>query len=69
VIVGPLVLQGYEGMKQREAKLPPLNKWWLTETVERIVRLYEATNQPEKARVWWERAKPKPPDAAAASMK
>jgi hypothetical protein len=56
-------------MKQREAKLPPLSKRRLTETVERIVRLYEAANQPEKARVWRERAKPKPTDAAAASMK
>jgi hypothetical protein len=33
------------------------------------VQLYEATKQPEKARVWREKAKPKLPDAAAAGMK
>jgi tetratricopeptide (TPR) repeat protein len=48
----PLLLQGYEGMKQREAKIPAEGKSFLTEAAERLVRLYEATNQPEKARTW-----------------
>jgi tetratricopeptide (TPR) repeat protein len=65
----PLLLQGYEGMKQREAQIPPGGKIRLPEAVERLVRLYEATNQPEKARVWREKAKPKPLDAAAAGVK
>jgi tetratricopeptide (TPR) repeat protein len=51
----PLLRQGYEGMKQREAKVDPFNKRRLTETVERIVQLYEATKQPEKARTWREK--------------
>jgi hypothetical protein len=33
------------------------------------VQLYEATNQPEKAREWREKLKPKPPDAASAGAK
>jgi hypothetical protein len=49
----PLLLQGYEGMKQREAQIPePVKITRLTEATERIVQLYEATRQPEKARAW-----------------
>jgi tetratricopeptide (TPR) repeat protein len=48
----PLLLQGYEGMKQREAKIPPEGKVRLTEALERLVRLYEATNQKDKAEEW-----------------
>jgi WD40 repeat protein len=51
----PLLLQGYEGMKQREAQFPQRGKRLLSETVERLVRLYEATNQPDKARTWREK--------------
>jgi lipopolysaccharide biosynthesis regulator YciM len=49
----PLLLQGYEGLKQREAKIPPLFKQArLTEALERLVRLYEATGQKDKADEW-----------------
>jgi tetratricopeptide (TPR) repeat protein len=48
----PLLLQGYEGMKQREAKIPPQNKARLTEALERLVRLYQATEQKDKAADW-----------------
>jgi WD40 repeat protein/serine/threonine protein kinase len=65
----PLLLQGYEGMKGREAQIPEPGKMRLPEAVERLVQLYEATNQPEKARLWREQAKPKPPDAASADVK
>ncbi len=30
-----------------------------------IVRFYEATNQPEKARAWWQKAKSQQPDPVA----
>lgn len=46
------LLQGYEGIKQREAKIPSQGKTRLTEAAERLVRLYEAMNQPEEARMW-----------------
>ena len=39
----PLLLAGYEGMKQREEKIPPQGKFRLTEALERLVQLYEAT--------------------------
>jgi tetratricopeptide (TPR) repeat protein len=52
----PLLLQGYEGMKQRETKIPGHYRVVrLAEAAERLVRLYEATNQPEKARTWREK--------------
>jgi tetratricopeptide (TPR) repeat protein len=48
----PLLVQGYEGMKAREAKIPLASKNYLAEAVERLVRLYEATGRPEKAQEW-----------------
>jgi non-specific serine/threonine protein kinase/serine/threonine-protein kinase len=45
----PLLLQGYEGMKQREAIIPKEGRHRLTEALERLVRLYEATGQKHKA--------------------
>jgi tetratricopeptide (TPR) repeat protein len=51
----PLLLQGYEGMTQRAATIPPAGKKRLTEAIERIVRLYEAIGQTEKVRAWREK--------------
>jgi serine/threonine protein kinase/Tfp pilus assembly protein PilF len=47
----PLLLAGYEGMKRRESQLLE-DGVFLTEAAERLVRLFEATNQPEKAKKW-----------------
>lgn len=44
-----MLLQGYEGMKKREAQMPPGSRIFLTEAIERLVLLYERTSQPEKA--------------------
>jgi tetratricopeptide (TPR) repeat protein len=56
----PLLLQGYAGMKQSETGTPfGERRRLLTDAVERIVRLYEATDQPEKARAWWEKLQTK----------
>jgi tetratricopeptide (TPR) repeat protein len=51
----PFLVQGYEGMKQREALIIAEFKPWLTEAGERLIRFYEVTNQPEKARAWREK--------------
>jgi serine/threonine protein kinase/tetratricopeptide (TPR) repeat protein len=48
----PLLLAGYEGMKQREATIPPGFKGLLTEAIELLVQLYEATGEPGKAAEW-----------------
>ncbi|MSU51738.1 MAG: serine/threonine protein kinase [Opitutus sp.] len=48
----PLLVSGYEGMKQREAKMGAPNKARLKEALERLVRLYTDWGQPEKAAAW-----------------
>jgi serine/threonine protein kinase/tetratricopeptide (TPR) repeat protein len=48
----PLILQGYEGMKSREAKIPVPQRKRLVEAAERVVKLYEAWGKPEKAADW-----------------
>jgi serine/threonine protein kinase/predicted negative regulator of RcsB-dependent stress response len=51
----PLLLQGYEGMKQRRSQIHTPGLARLPEAVERLVSLYEATNQAEKAKAWREK--------------
>jgi TolA-binding protein len=54
----PLLLKGYQGMKQREKTIPPAGRDRLPEAVDRLVELYEATNRPTEAKKWRaERAK------------
>jgi tetratricopeptide (TPR) repeat protein len=62
----PLLLAGYEGMKAREATIPVQAKVRLLEALERLVHLYEATDQQDKAAAWRkklkaEKADPKSP--------
>jgi hypothetical protein len=49
---GPLIVQGYEGMKARESRIPAFGKFLLHEGAERVVRLYEAWGKPEEATAW-----------------
>jgi serine/threonine protein kinase len=48
----PLLLAGYQGMKEREAKIPPGEKVRLTEALERLVQLYDASGKKEEAAKW-----------------
>ena len=48
----PFSVRGYEGMKTREAKIPPLGKARLTEAAEQIVALYDAWGKPGDAALW-----------------
>src|SRR5262249_42800051 len=50
----PLLIAGYEGMRQREATIPPQEKPRLTEALEYLIQLYEATNKPDEAAKWRE---------------
>ena len=45
----PLLLAGYEGMKQRETNIPPEGKVRLNETLQRLAQLYDETGRPELA--------------------
>lgn len=60
----PLLLAGYEGMKQREKTIPPQGQVRLIEAIDRLIDLFTATNKPGEVRKWQaERAKY--PDAAS----
>jgi hypothetical protein len=48
----PLVVRGYEGIKAREAKVPPPARVRLPEAAERVIRLYESWGKPEQAAEW-----------------
>jgi hypothetical protein len=48
----PLIVQGYEGLKAREARIPASRKPSLTEAAARVVRLYEAWGKPDQATAW-----------------
>jgi eukaryotic-like serine/threonine-protein kinase len=48
----PLLVQGYEGMKQRVGKMRLHDRVRLTEALERLVQMYEATEQQEQADKW-----------------
>jgi hypothetical protein len=48
----PLLRVGYEGMKAREAAIPPQGKPRLPEALERLVELYTFLERPDEAAVW-----------------
>jgi len=48
----PLLLAAYEGMKQREARIPTNGRPRLKETLQRLVQLYETTDRPDQAAEW-----------------
>jgi hypothetical protein len=49
----PLLMQGYEGLQQQALKIPPqLRQVVLIQATQRLVRLCEATGQPERAQAW-----------------
>jgi tetratricopeptide (TPR) repeat protein len=63
-----LLRTGYGGMKEREGKIPPKDKVYLTEALQRLVRLYDAWDKPDEAARWRKEldpGKPKEPKAEA----
>jgi serine/threonine protein kinase len=48
----PLLLAGYEGLLQREAKIPKEGKIFLTQAAERLVQLYEVLGKEAEAARW-----------------
>jgi tetratricopeptide (TPR) repeat protein/tRNA A-37 threonylcarbamoyl transferase component Bud32 len=47
-----LLLAGYEGLKQRAAKIPPQGTARVIEALERLVQLYEALDRKDQAAKW-----------------
>jgi tetratricopeptide (TPR) repeat protein len=48
----PLLLSGYEGMKQREDQIPASSRPLLKEALQRLVQLYETTDRKDQATAW-----------------
>jgi tetratricopeptide (TPR) repeat protein len=48
----PLLLQGYQGMKVRQAKMASMGRIYLTEALERLVQLYDALEKTDEAAKW-----------------
>jgi serine/threonine protein kinase len=48
----PLLLSGYEGLKQRDAKIPPHGKGYLPEALEGLVQLHDAQGKHAEAARW-----------------
>ncbi len=48
----PLLISGYEGMKQREGKMPGAAKPFIKEDGERVAQLYIVWGKPAKAAEW-----------------
>jgi tetratricopeptide (TPR) repeat protein len=63
----PLLVEGYEGLKQRENQLGPDTKKYLVEAGERVVAMYQAWGKPDKAAEW--RAKLNAGGAASSAAK
>jgi serine/threonine protein kinase len=54
----PLLLSGYQGMKQREKTIPPPAASRLPEALDRLIDFYSATSKPNEVKKWQaERAK------------
>jgi hypothetical protein len=51
----PLMLAGYEGLKRREADIPPPSRACLTQALERLVELYTAWGKVDEADNWRKR--------------
>jgi len=48
----PLLMQGYAGMKEQQARIPPEARARFVEALQRLVKLYEAWDKPEDAAKW-----------------
>ena len=48
----PLLLKGYEGMKERERTIPALARIRVTEALQRLVQLHQATDNEEQSAKW-----------------
>jgi tetratricopeptide (TPR) repeat protein len=45
----PLLVKGYEGMRQREATIPPKSKIYVNKALERLVEFYDAVGKKNEA--------------------
>jgi len=48
----PLLLAGYEGMKQREKSIPPQGATRIPEALDQLLDLCTATSRPDEVKKW-----------------
>jgi hypothetical protein len=48
----PLLLLGYQGLKQREQAIPPRSRKAIPEALERLIELSTAMNRPDEVKKW-----------------
>jgi tetratricopeptide (TPR) repeat protein len=48
----PLLLAGYEGLKKRQAKIPPRARFLLVHSLARLVQLYDALEKKDESAKW-----------------
>jgi serine/threonine protein kinase/tetratricopeptide (TPR) repeat protein len=48
----PLLLAGYDGLRQRQDRIPASSRRRLKETAGQLARLYDATSRPDRAAEW-----------------
>ncbi len=51
----PLLVSGYEGLKQRESAVPPKSRPRIREALDRLVQLYDSWDKKDKANEWREK--------------
>jgi tetratricopeptide (TPR) repeat protein len=56
----PFLMEGYQGMKQRESMINAGFQHWFNKAGDQLARFYEVTNQPEKARTLREELRSSP---------
>jgi len=62
----PLLLSGYNGLKERESKMVSRARKYIPEAGERVVGLYKVVGKPDKVAEWREKLKAGAPEAPAA---
>jgi hypothetical protein len=58
----PLLLSGYEGLKQRADKIPAAGSMRPQQALQRLVQLYEETGRPDQAAQWKKLLAPSDPN-------
>jgi eukaryotic-like serine/threonine-protein kinase len=48
----PLLLAGYEGLKQRSARMPAIQRKWISFAGEQVVDMYQRWPKPDQAAAW-----------------
>jgi hypothetical protein len=48
----PLLLSAFEGMERQQGKMPSTIRPQMTDTIETLSKLYDATGKPEEAAKW-----------------